>query len=106
LFELLVKELGQVLRFDHIAKYDAAVNTFSWYGGPGFEELNDELKTSARNVDKQTGEYKILSLWVYEHQETMVLGNLDNEARFQDTIRCLRRAGLLRSFCRPNKKGG
>jgi hypothetical protein len=82
LFEIFVKELGQVLQFDHLAKYDSAVNTFSWYAGPEFEELNEELKTSARNVDKQTGEYKILSLWMYEHQETIVLGNLDNEARF------------------------
>ena len=98
LFEIFVKELGQVLQFDHLAKYDAVSNTFSWYAGPEFEELNEELKTSARNVDKQTGEYRILSLWVYEHQETIVLGNLDNEARFQDTIRCLRRAGL-QSVC-------
>jgi formate hydrogenlyase transcriptional activator len=74
------------------------VNTFSWYAGPEFEELNEALKTCARNVDKQTGEHKILSLWVYEHQETIVLGNLDNEARFQDTIRCLRRAGM-QSVC-------
>jgi hypothetical protein len=54
LFEIFVKELGQVLQFDHLAKYDAAVNTFSWHVGPEFEELNEELKTSARNVGKQT----------------------------------------------------
>jgi formate hydrogenlyase transcriptional activator len=65
---------------------------------PEFEELNEELRTSARSVDKQTGEYRILSLWVHEHQETIVLRNLDNETRFQDTIRCLRRAGL-QSVC-------
>jgi hypothetical protein len=98
LFRIFVKELGQVLQFDHLAKYDAVSNRFSWYAGPEFEELNEELKASARNVDEETGEYKILSLWVCEHQETIVLGNLDNETRFQDTIRCLRRAGL-QSVC-------
>ena len=72
------------------------MNAFSWYAGP--EELNEALKTCARNVDKQTGAHKILPLWVYEHQETIVLRNLDNEARFQDTIRCLRRAGM-QSVC-------
>lgn len=98
LFEIFVKELGHVLPFDHLAKYDAALNRFSWYAGPEFEELNEELKASTRNVDKETGECKILSLWVYEHQENIVLGNLDNETRFQDTIRCLREAGL-QSLC-------
>jgi hypothetical protein len=33
LFEIFVKELGQVLQFDHLAKYDEAVNAFSWYAG-------------------------------------------------------------------------
>src|SRR4029077_3999565 len=98
LFEIFCRELGQVLQFDSLAKYDGASNTFSWFAGPEFEELNEELKTSAENADKPAGEYRILSLWVYEHQETIVVGNLDNEVRFPDTIRCLRRAGL-QSVC-------
>jgi formate hydrogenlyase transcriptional activator len=98
LFEIFVKELAQVLQFDHLAKYDAVLNRFSWYAGPEFEELNEKLKTFAKNVDKRIGEYEILSLWVCEHQESIALGNLDNEARFQDTIRCLRGAGM-QSVC-------
>ena len=86
LLEIFVRELGQVLSFDHLAKYDAASNRFSWYVGPEFEELNEALKTAARNADRQTGDPKILSLWVYERQETIVLENLANEARFQDTL--------------------
>jgi formate hydrogenlyase transcriptional activator len=93
LFEIFVKELGEVIQFDHLAKYDAVLNKFSWYAGPEFEYLNEELKT-ARNVDKRLGEDKILSLWVCEHQETIVLKNLDNETRFQDTILRFRLVGL------------
>jgi formate hydrogenlyase transcriptional activator len=73
------------------------LNSFSWYAGAAFEELNEELKKSATDADK-TDASGILSLWVYEHQEPIVLGNLDHEPRFQDTIRCLRRVGL-QSLC-------
>jgi hypothetical protein len=48
LFEIFVKELAQVLQFDHLAKYDAVLNRFSWYAGPEFEELNEKLKTLAK----------------------------------------------------------
>src|SRR5260370_42181574 len=90
LFEIFCRELGQVLQFDELAKYDAASNTFNWFAGPGFEELNEELKKSTINIDQETAEHKALFFWVYTHQETIVLGNLDNEARFPDTIRRMR----------------
>lgn len=83
LFEISVSELGQVLQFDHLAMYDAASNRFSWYAGPTYEELNEELKQrSDRRIGRETDQPKILSIWVYEHQEAVVLGNLDKEARF------------------------
>jgi formate hydrogenlyase transcriptional activator len=98
LFEISCRELGQVLQFDELAKYDAASNTFNWYAGPGFEELSEELKKSTINIDQAAGEHGSLSLWVYKHQEAIVLGNLDNEARVPDTIRRMRQAGL-QSVC-------
>jgi hypothetical protein len=43
-FELFVRELGEVLSFDTLSKFDATSATFHWYAGPGFEKLGEELK--------------------------------------------------------------
>ena len=48
LFEIFGRELGQVLQFDHLAKYDPTSNTFHWYAGAAFEELSEELKEFTR----------------------------------------------------------
>jgi len=99
LFDLFVRELGQVLQFDAVSKFDAATNTFHWYTEPCFQELKEELEELYRKrLDQETAESEILSVWVYTHQETVVSGNLDEETRFLATARRLRRAGL-QSVC-------
>jgi formate hydrogenlyase transcriptional activator len=93
-FELFVRELGEVLSFDTLSQFDATSATFHWYAGPGFEKLGEELKRIyAENVERNTAEAQILAVWVYAHQETIVLGTLDKETRFS-TIPCMREAGL------------
>src|SRR5689334_19799246 len=78
LFELFARELGEVLSFDALSKFDATSSTFDWYAGPGFEKLGDELKRIYwQNVEQNTAESQILAVWVHARQETIVLGNLD-----------------------------
>jgi formate hydrogenlyase transcriptional activator len=84
LFEIFARELGQVLPFDGLWMFDGASAKSRWYSVPGFEV--------------RTPETEDLAVCVYEHQETIVLGNLDDEVRFPDTIRRLRQAGL-KSVC-------
>jgi formate hydrogenlyase transcriptional activator len=99
LFDLFIRELHGVLPFDEIAKFDGASNTIRWYGRSGFERLNEELeKVYAQKVDNGTAESETLCGWVYAHQETIILENLDEETRFPDTIRHMRQAGM-QSVC-------
>ena len=65
LFELFARELGEVLSFDALSKFDATSSTFHWYAGPGFEKLGEELKRlHADSVEQNTAESKILAVWV------------------------------------------
>jgi formate hydrogenlyase transcriptional activator len=98
LFELFARELAGVLPFDVLSKFDATTATFHWYGGAGFEKLGEELKEIyAEKVEENTAESQIIAVWVHAHQETIVLGSLDEETRFS-TIPCMREAGL-QSVC-------
>jgi formate hydrogenlyase transcriptional activator len=86
LFGLLVEELGQVVQFDGIAQYDESSNKIRWHMCAGCrkpEHLPAEL-------DKE----ETLAAWVYRHQETVALSNLDRETRFPGSIDILRQAGL------------
>jgi formate hydrogenlyase transcriptional activator len=98
LFELFARELGEVLSFDTLSKFDATSTTFHWYASPAFEKLGEELKRIyAECVERNTAESQILAVWVHAHQETIVLGSLDKETRFS-AIPCMRSAGL-QSVC-------
>jgi hypothetical protein len=92
LFELFARELGQVLSFDTLSKFDATSATFHWSAGPELKKIY------AEKVEQKTAESHRLAVWVYAHQETIVLGSLDKETRFS-TIPCMRQAGL-QSVCR------
>jgi hypothetical protein len=64
-FELFVRELGEVLSFDTLSKFDATSATFHGYAGPGFEKLGEELKRIyAENVKRNTAESQLLAVWV------------------------------------------
>src|ERR1700744_3502737 len=71
LFEILVRELGQVIQFDGIAQYDEASNKVAFYFCPGCQKS----KRESPPVEKEG----TLSAWVYENQQTVVLGTLDDE---------------------------
>jgi formate hydrogenlyase transcriptional activator len=90
LFELLVKELGQVVQFDAIAQYDEWSNKIHWHMCPGCRKP----ASSPREIDKEG----TLAAWVYRNQETVALPSLEHETRFPASIDLMRQAGL-QSVC-------
>ena len=90
LFDMLAHELGQVLQFDGMAQFDEASNKVAWH-----------LCSNCRkphNVPPQIGGENTLAAWVFEHQETVVLGTLEHETRFPASTPHMRNAGL-QSVC-------
>jgi GAF domain-containing protein len=86
LFELLVRELGQVVQFDGIAQYDESSNKIHWHVCSGCRQpdpLPSDLDQGAT-----------LAAWVYRQQETVVIPNLDRETRFPVTIDMMCKSGL------------
>ncbi len=74
LFGVLVHELGQVLQFDAIAQFDEWSAKVAIHLGPGC--LDTE------HCPGEIAKEETVAAWVYEHQETLVLGTLDGERRF------------------------
>jgi formate hydrogenlyase transcriptional activator len=85
-----VYELGQVLQFDAIAQYDEGSNKVDWHICSGC--LGPHAVPT--NLDKNG----TLAVWVYEHQETLVLGTLDRETRLAASTGIMQQAGL-HSLC-------
>src|SRR5882762_4209592 len=71
LFGILVHELGQVLQFDAIAQFDESSNKVDWHLCPGCVKPEN----APVEVDKE----ETIAAWVYEQQETIVIGALDRE---------------------------
>ena len=96
LFELLIRELGQVVRFDAIAQFDETSNKVHWHMCPGCRQPD----CVPAEIDKPAGIDKedTLPAWVYRNQETVALRNLDWETRFPGSIALMRQAGL-QSVC-------
>ncbi len=90
LFGLLVDELSQVVQFDAIAQYDDDSNKVHWHMCAGCRKPD----CSPSDVDKE----ETLAAWVYRHQETVALPNLDRETRFPASTNIMRQAGL-QSVC-------
>jgi formate hydrogenlyase transcriptional activator len=90
LFGVLVHELGQVVSFDAIAQYDESSNKIALHLGSGC--------VNAQDCPAQMDKEDTIAAWVYEHQETVVLGTLDGERRFQASNHIMQRAGL-QSLC-------
>src|SRR5579864_2767896 len=90
LFAILVHELGQALQFDAIVQFDEASNKINWHLCPGC--IKPEKTPS--EIDRN----ETIAAWVYEHQETVVLGTLDRETRFPASTAIMRQAGL-QSVC-------
>ena len=90
LFGTLAHELGKVLPFDGMAQYDEASNKVAWHMCAGCRK--------ADYIPDQVDQDDTIAAWVYEHQETVVLGNLTEETRFQSSVRMMHDAGL-QSVC-------
>jgi formate hydrogenlyase transcriptional activator len=90
LFAVLVHELGKVVHFDAIAQFDEASNKVAFHLGPGCRERE--------NCPSEIEKEETIPAWVYEHQETLVLGTLDRETRFPGSTRIMQRAGV-QSVC-------
>src|SRR5271163_22080 len=86
LFGILVHELGQVVHFDAIAQFDEASNKVDFHAGPDCLEHE--------GCPSEIAKEESIAAWVYEHQETLVLGTLDREKRFPASTRIMQRAGL------------
>jgi len=90
LFAVLVHELGKVVHFDAIAQFDEASNKVAYHLGPGCQERE--------HCPEEIAKEESIPAWVYEHQETLVLGTLDRETRFGGSTRIMQRAGV-QSIC-------
>ncbi len=90
LFGTLAHELGKVLPFDGMAQYDEASNKVAWHMCAGCRK--------ADYIPDQVDQDDTIAAWVYEHQETVVLGKLTEETRFQSSVRMMHDAGL-QSVC-------
>ena len=86
LFSILVRELSQVIQVDGIAQFDESSNKINWHLGAGCRKPDHNPAESGRE--------ETLASWVYRHQETVVLGNLDSETRFPASIPVMREAGI------------
>jgi formate hydrogenlyase transcriptional activator len=89
LFEILARELGQVIQFDAIAQFDDRSDKIHWHLCPAC------LKPEAPSeIDKE----QTLAAWVFKNQKTVVVPDLAIETRFPVTTRLMQQAGL-RSAC-------
>jgi formate hydrogenlyase transcriptional activator len=90
LFDILVHELGKVIRFDAVAQFDDSANKVHWHLGPACRHLEGQP------TDVESGE--TLASFVYRTQETVLLGSSDGELRFPDFTRRMRE-NCLESLC-------
>jgi formate hydrogenlyase transcriptional activator len=90
LFEILVRELRQVIRFDAIAQFDESANKMYWHLEPTCQRHGD------CPADTENGES--LPRFVYRTQETVLLGTLEGELRFPNFTRKMQGNGL-QSMC-------
>jgi formate hydrogenlyase transcriptional activator len=92
LFELLARELRRVVPFDAIAQYDDRPSKVNWHVCAEMPQPS----TTTPLGDLATEE--TLAWWVHEHQEIVVIADLQLETRFPKTIERLCARGI-RSLC-------
>jgi len=90
LFQVLVQELGNVVRFDAVAQYDDALNKVNWHLG--------ELCSAAAKPSRDLPKEETIVWWVQHHQEVVVISSVDDEDRFPRMMDVLRDCGI-RSLC-------
>ena len=90
LFQILVDELRQVVRFDAIAQFDESANKIRWH----LCSACLQPKEKPDEIDRE----ETLASYVYREQRIVSFGTLEGETRFPRSVAILRQAGL-RSVC-------
>ena len=90
LFQVLVRELGNIVRFDAVAQYDEALNKVNWHLG----DLCNPRPGESRHLEKE----ETIAWWVQHHQRVLVIDSVEDEDRFPEMMEVLRGCGI-RSVC-------
>jgi formate hydrogenlyase transcriptional activator len=90
LFQLLARELREVVPFDAICQVDHAGNKINWH----FSEDCDSKRSGISDIPKE----ETVGWWVDRTQRAVVLRVDGKETRFRTTIEALHKLGL-RSLC-------
>ena len=90
-FDLLACELCRVVRFDAIAQFDEAANKIRWHIREGY--LRASHKVAAELPKEET-----LAWWVHNHQQALLISDVERETRFPGAMEQLRVHGM-RSVC-------
>jgi formate hydrogenlyase transcriptional activator len=85
LFQVLVRELSQVVRFDAVAQFDEALNKVKWHLG----ELCHAEKPGCHLPKEET-----IAWWVQQHQQVLVIPSVEREIRFPRMMEILRGYGI------------
>jgi formate hydrogenlyase transcriptional activator len=92
LFELLARELRRVVPFDAIAQYDDRPCKVNWHICTNAQSPASDHPLAGLATEET------LAWWVHQHQEVVVIPDLEQESRFPKTMERLRALGL-RSLC-------
>src|SRR5579883_2935711 len=86
LFQVLVRELREVVQFDAVAQYDEELNKINWYMGerckPGVKPSHDLKKEES------------IAWWVKQNQQVLVIGAVHSEERFPQMMDLFRQCGI------------
>ena len=91
LFDVLAKELREVVQFDGIFQYDDAAHKVRWL-------LCEGCTDPTRNPLTGINDQDTVAWWVHANQQVLVIPSLEDETRFQGTLERLLSRGL-RSLC-------
>ena len=93
LFRALTKELRNVIKFDSIAElqYDETGRVVHWH-------LAEKCKQMVDEHCPKISEEESIHRWVYEHQEPVVIPDVERETRFSRMVRVVSQCGI-RSAC-------
>jgi formate hydrogenlyase transcriptional activator len=88
LFELLTRELREVLPFDGIVQFDEAANKVHW------NHCRDYKHPGAHSIAPED----TVAWWVYQNQQPVMIGDAGRETRFPENMGMLAQFGI-RAAC-------
>jgi formate hydrogenlyase transcriptional activator len=93
LFDVLVGELRRVIEFDGfgVSQYNESTGKIHWHVSVRCNDKDVVLPS-------ECSQEKSMTCWVYEHQQPIIIRDVDDETRFADTIAQLRKY-CMRSVC-------